>query len=67
MSMFFGMENKDVIMTAAVIVGPILAVHPKDIRTISREKKKSLTYFQNSYVNTGPKTTQRPCSSSQYD
>lgn len=46
MSGLFGMEYKDIVMTAAVIIGPILAVEIQKILEQFREKKtKSLIYI----------------------
>ncbi|MGU9870080.1 DUF6680 family protein [Kluyvera ascorbata] len=41
MSGFFGMEYKDIVMTAAVIIGPILAVEIQKILEQFREKKQN--------------------------
>ncbi|MEB6381066.1 hypothetical protein MXM41_19380 [Leclercia adecarboxylata] len=41
MNSFFGMESKDIIMTAAVLIGPILAVQIQKILEQFREKNKT--------------------------
>ncbi len=55
MSMFLGMENKDVIMTASVIVGPILAVQIQKILEQFREKKEIAYIFSELLCQHGPK------------
>ncbi|MEG6016919.1 DUF6680 family protein [Enterobacter hormaechei] len=41
MNILFGMETKDIIMTAAVIVGPVLAVQIQKTLEQFRERKQS--------------------------
>lgn len=41
MNILFGMESKDIIMTAAVIVGPVLAVQIQKTLEQFRERKQS--------------------------
>ncbi|HIB9008996.1 MULTISPECIES: DUF6680 family protein [Citrobacter] len=52
MSMFLGMENKDVIMTASVIVGPILAVQIQKILEQFREKKRNRLHIFRTLMST---------------
>lgn len=47
MSSIFGMENKDIIMTAAVIIGPILAVQiQKSLEQFRERKQNRLNIFR---------------------
>lgn len=52
MSIFFGMEYKDIIMTAAVIIGPILAVEIQKILEQFREKKQNRLYIFRTLMST---------------
>lgn len=52
MSGFFGMEYKDIIMTAAVIIGPILAVQIQKVLEQFREKKKNRLYIFRTLMST---------------
>ncbi len=47
MNILFGMETKDIIMTAAVIVGPVLAVQiQKTLEQFRKENKAAYRYSE---------------------
>lgn len=52
MSGILGMENKDIIMTAAVVIGPILAVQIQKILEQFREKKQKRLYIFRTLMST---------------
>lgn len=52
MSFLSGMENKDIIMTTAVIIGPILAVQIQKILEQFREKKQNRLYIFRTLMST---------------
>lgn len=52
MSGLFGMEYKDIVMTAAVIIGPILAVEIQKILEQFREKKQNRLYIFRTLMST---------------
>lgn len=56
MDSIFKMETKDIIMTLAVIIGPILAVQIQKTLEQFREKKQNRLYIQNSNVYSSTKT-----------
>lgn len=52
MNMIFGMEYKDIVMTIAVIAGPILAVQAQKALEKLREKKQSQLYIFRTLMST---------------
>lgn len=52
MSSIFGMENKDIIMTGAVIIGPILSVQIQKILEQFREKKQNRLHIFRTLMST---------------
>ena len=52
MNISFGMENKDIIMTAAVVIGPILAVQIQKTLEQFREKKQNRLHIFRTLMST---------------